>query len=202
MVIEIQYIGGNKMANVKIATKTKEGTNIKDVEITKMDVIQTIHVAKGVSKVTKFINKNDKLQNVFKTFNEVRQEVAKDAENYYAEQKKAKVKPEDVVEYDVGAEALTRTGALVWNDLLSVLSDVLDEILEIIAEILSHASGIKLDVIKQQELETFLDVFDAVVEVNDIDALTKRIKKSGNTFKKVTPMFSQPTNNQTPQVQQ
>lgn len=190
------------MANVKIATKTKEGTNIKDVEITKMDVIQTIHVAKGVSKLTRFVNESDKLQNVFKTFNKVRREVSVDAENYYAEQKKAKVKPEDVVEYEQGAEALTRTGALVWNDLLSVVSDLLDDVPEIIVEILSHASGIKLDVLKQQDAETFLDVFDAVVEVNDIEALTKRIKKSGNTFKKVTPMFSQPTDNKTPQVQQ
>lgn len=45
-------------------------------------------------------------------------------------------------------------------------------------ELLSCLSGVEEDVLKQQELFDVFEIFDAVVEVNDIDALIGRIKKS------------------------
>ena len=78
---------------VKLIEKTKDGEKSTNVEIEKMNVFQTAKVAKGVSEAIKFVNQSDKLQNVFKQFNIVRAEVIKDAEAYYAEQKKNKAHP-------------------------------------------------------------------------------------------------------------
>lgn len=45
-------------------------------------------------------------------------------------------------------------------------------------KLLSVASGIEEDVLGEQELEVGLDVFDALIEVNDVIALKDRLKKS------------------------
>lgn len=189
------------MTNVEIIKKTNNGKNIENTEIEKMDTLQTIQVAKGISELVKIVNSNDKLQNVFKTFSKVRKEVAVDAERYYSEQKEKGVKPADVEEYPIGEEAMARTGALVWSDLVEVASELLYDAPEKVVELLANASGIKYDVLKKQELETTIDVFDAVVEVNDIQALVNRLKKSKGTFSQITAMFkTQP--NKTEQIPQ
>lgn len=168
---------------VEIITETKEGKNVKSVDIKKMNVLQTSKVAKGISEVIKFINKNDKLQNAIKTFSNERQEVLKEAEEYY----KANKNKKEVPEYDVGGQTLSRAGGKVWNDILGVLSDLLYEIPETVVSIVSNASGIDKDVLGQQDLETFIDVVEETVQVNDIEKLTGRVKKLGSSLK---PMFN------------
>lgn len=189
------------MTSVEIVKKTKNGKNIENFEIEKMDTLQTIQVAKGISELVKVVNSNDKLQNVFKTFNNVRSEVAKEAEQYYAEQKKKGVKPEQVQEYPVGEEAMTRTGAIVWSDLVDVASELLYDAPEKVVSLLANASGIEYDVLKKQELETTIDVFDAVVEANDLQALVNRLKKSKGTLDKLKVVFKGQSN-KTEQTQQ
>jgi signal transduction protein with GAF and PtsI domain len=52
------------------------------------------------------------------------------------------------------------------------------------AELLSVLSGIDKKDLEQQDIFVVLDIFDAIVEVNDIEALLERIKKSlGATMK-------------------
>jgi hypothetical protein len=53
-------------------------------------------------------------------------------------------------------------------------------------ELLSILSGIKLEVLQKQKLVDVLDIFDAVVEVNDIEKTVTRLKKSlGSTMNKL-----------------
>lgn len=167
---------------VEIITETKDGKNVKSVDIKKMNVTQTAKVAKGISEVIKFINKNDKLQNAIKTFTNERQEVLKEAEEYY----KANKNKKEVPEYDVGGETLSRAGSKIWNDVLGVLSDLLYEIPETVVSIVSNASGIDKDTLGEQDLETFIDVLEETIQVNDVEKLTARVKKLGNSLK---PMF-------------
>lgn len=190
------------MTKVEIVTKTKNGKNTENVEIEKMDTLQTVQVAKGISELVKIVNGNDKLQNVFKTFNKVRAEVGQEAEQYYAEQKKKGVKAADVQEYPVGEEAMTRTGAIVWSDLVDVASELLYDAPEKIVSLLANASHIDYDVLKKQELETTIDVFDAVVEANDLQALVNRIKKSKGTLDKLKVVFKAQSKDKTEQTQQ
>lgn len=45
-------------------------------------------------------------------------------------------------------------------------------------ELLSAMSGIKLDVLKEQKVIEVFDIYDAILEVNDIEKLITRAKKS------------------------
>lgn len=45
-------------------------------------------------------------------------------------------------------------------------------------ELLSSLSGIDKDVLVNQEIDAILNVYDAVLEVNDIEELSTRVKKS------------------------
>ncbi|WP_394548808.1 hypothetical protein [Priestia aryabhattai] len=45
-------------------------------------------------------------------------------------------------------------------------------------ELLSALSGVETDVLGNQEIDAILNVYDAVLEVNDIEELANRVKKS------------------------
>ena len=175
--------------SVEIIEKTKDGKMTKEVKIEKMTMTQTVQVAKGVGKLIEFINNNERLQNVFKVFNEVREEEKQKAVAYYEEQKKKKVKEENIEEYDIGAEAFARTGTLVWNDLLSVLAELLETAPDLLVQIVADGSGIDKKTVDQQDAETFLDVAQEVIDNNDIQALVNRIKKFRGSLGKVTAVF-------------
>lgn len=167
---------------IELITQTNEGKVTKSHEIQEMNIKQVAKVAKGVSKIVNFINKNDKLQNAIKTFTETRAEVIKEAQAYYEEFKDEK----DVPEYDVGGVTLQRASGYVWNDILGVLSDLLYEIPETVIEVVAEASDINPKLLEAQDIETFIDVIDETIQVNDIEKLIGRVKKLGNSLK---PMF-------------
>lgn len=55
---------------------------------------------------------------------------------------------------------------------------LLEEFPEVAVEVLAVASNIDADIIDAQPLDALFDIFDAVVEVNDIEKLISRGKKS------------------------
>lgn len=167
---------------IELITQTNEGKVTKTHEVQEMNIKQVAKVAKGVSRIVNFINKNDKLQNAIKTFTETRAEVIKEAQAYYEEYKDEK----EVPEYDVGGVTLQRAAGYVWNDILGVLSDLLYEIPETVIEVVAEASNINPKILEAQDIETFIDVIDETIQVNDIEKLIGRVKKLGNSLK---PMF-------------
>lgn len=193
-------IKGVVIMTVKLIEKTKDGEKSRNVEIEKMNGLQVLRVAKGISDIVKFVNQNDKLQNASKTFISIREEELKNAEAYYEEARKGNKKVANIETYDVGGIALKRTGIAIWNDILGMVGDLLGEIPEKIYEILSNASGIKYEELAAQEIEVILDVFEQTIEVNDLEALKARIKKLNKPFNQVKSLFV--TNNQSTEPNQ
>lgn len=193
-------IKGVVIMTVKLIEKTKDGEKSRNVEIEKMNGLQVLRVAKGISDIVKFVNQNDKLQNASKTFISIREEELKNAEAYYEEARKGNKKVANIETYDVGGIALKRTGIAIWNDILGMVGDLLGEMPEKIYEILSNASGIKYEELAAQEIEVILDVFEQTVEVNDLEALKARIKKLNKPFNQVKALFV--TNNQSTEPNQ
>lgn len=187
-------IKGVVTMTVKLIEKTKDGEKSRNVEIEKMNGLQVLRVAKGISDIVKFVNQNDKLQNASKTFINIREEELKNAEAYYEEARKGNKKVANIETYDVGGIALKRTGVAIWNDILGMVGDLLGEIPEKIYEILSNASGIKYEELASQEIEVILDVFEQTIEVNDLESLKARIKKLNKPLNQVKSLFV--TNNQ------
>ena len=182
-------IKGVVIMTVKLIEKTKDGEKSRNVEIEKMNGLQVLRVAKGISDIVKFVNQNDKLQNASKTFISIREEELKNAEAYYEEARKGNKKVANIETYDVGGIALKRTGIAIWNDILGMVGDLLGEMPEKIYEILSNASGIKYEELAAQEIEVILDVFEQTIEVNDLEALKARIKKLNKPFNQVKSLF-------------
>lgn len=182
-------IKGVVIMTVKLIEKTKDGEKSRNVEIEKMNGLQVLRVAKGISDIVKFVNQNDKLQNASKTFISIREEELKNAEAYYEEARKGNKKVANIETYDVGGIALKRTGIAIWNDILGMVGDLLGEMPEKIYEILSNASGIKYEELAAQEIEVILDVFEQTIEVNDLEALKARIKKLNKPFNQVKALF-------------
>lgn len=193
-------IKGVVVMTVKLIEKTKDGEKSRNVEIEKMNGLQVLRVAKGISDIVKFVNQNDKLQNASKTFISIREEELKNAEAYYEEARKGNKKVANIETYDVGGIALKRTGIAIWNDILGMVGDLLGEMPEKIYEILSNASGIRYEELAAQEIEVILDVFEQTIEVNDLEALKARIKKLNKPFNQVKALFV--TNNQSTEPNQ
>lgn len=177
------------MTVVKIETKTKNGKNIENVEIESMNTQQMAKFSSSVAKIVRMINRDNKLQNIFKAFQEAYKLEQVKAEEYYKEQSKAGKKPEEIEEYNIGGEAMINAGSQTWNELLEVLSNLLEEAPELIYTAVAHASGLKVEIVEQQTFDTFMDLLDAVVEENNIEGIVNRLKKSKDTYKKILPIF-------------
>ncbi len=64
------------------------------------------------------------------------------------------------------------------SNLIGALDVLLVEVPEKAFELLSVLSGIEYDVFMQQKPEEVFDIYDAILEVNDIEKLVNRAKKS------------------------
>lgn len=177
------------MTKVEITTKTKDGRQVNEVEIEKMNVFQMMKVANGVSSIVDFINANDKVGQIFKKYNQAVSEVREQYKEEYEEQKKQKIKEEDMELTDVNVASMMKTVEYARQELLSALSELLSDMPDTVMEILANATGIKKETLGRQDFDTFMDVLDAAVEVNDLQALMNRIKKSKNSFNQITKMF-------------
>ncbi|MEB8206573.1 hypothetical protein [Mammaliicoccus sciuri] len=175
------------MAQVEI--KTYEGNKLvtENVEIKEMNILQIKRVSRELNKLVKDINTNDHLKSAVDTFFAKRNEINEENRRLY-EEALEKAKSDDdkvnVFQYD-GSEAFKRAGAQFFKDVLGSFEIVLENAPDSLQNLISQASNINADVIGQQNVYTFLDIIDAVIEVNDIPKLIKRLKKSKDSFSMV-----------------
>ncbi len=175
------------MAQVEI--KTYEGNKLvtENVEIKEMNIFQIKRVSRELNKLVKDINTNDHLKSAVDTFFAKRNEINEENRRLY-EEALEKAKSDDdkvnVFQYD-GSEAFKRAGAQFFKDVLGSFEIVLENASDSLQNLISQASNINADVIGQQNVYTFLDIIDAVIEVNDIPKLIERLKKSKDSFSMV-----------------
>lgn len=190
LVYEIIYKKGvEKMTKVTVTEKLKDGAKTTDVEIEKMDMYQMLKVSKDISKVVNFINANDKVGKIMKHYNQAKDDVNKLYQEQYNEQKKQKIAEKDMQLVNVNETAFVKALEYGRVELLDGLSEMLVELPSTVFDILATASGISKEILEKQNFDTFMDVVDATVEVNDLQAIVNRIKKSKDTFSQVTSLF-------------
>lgn len=175
------------MAQVEI--KTYEGNKLvtEKVEIKEMNIFQIKRVSKELNKLVKDINTNDHLKSALDTFFAKRNEINEENRRLYEEAIENAKSDDDkvnVFQYD-GSEAFKRAGAQFFKDVLGSFEIVLENAPDSLQNLISQASNINADVIGQQNVYTFLDIIDAVIEVNDIPKLIERLKKSKDSFSMV-----------------
>src|SRR5699024_1314733 len=97
-------------------------------------------------------------------------------------------------------EDMQEFGMRIIGNLINSLDVLLLEIPENIIQLLADLSGIDYDLLIEQKIEEVLDVYDAVIQENDIERLIERAKKSSALTKKlmkissIIPEYSESTN--------
>lgn len=100
-------------------------------------------------------------------------------------------------------EDMQEFGMRIIGNLINSLDVLLLEIPENIIQLLADLSGIDYDLLIEQKIEEVLDVYDAVIQENDIERLIERAKKSSALTKKLMKISSIiPANTQNQQTQQ
>lgn len=170
------------MAQVEI--KTYEGNKqvTENIEIKEMNIFQIKRVAKELNKLVKDVNTNEHLKNALDAFFAKRNEIVEENRRLYEE---AIAKGESEAFQYSESEAFKQVGAQFFKDILGSFELVLENAPDSLQNLISQASNINVEVLGQQNVYTFLDVIDAVIEVNDIPKLIERLKKSKDSFSAV-----------------
>jgi hypothetical protein len=160
------------MTKVTLTVERHEGDKTifesEQFEIRKIKLIQFTKTLNHVKDIIKALNEDESISELFAQFFE---DGSVDAEGMDAQEVEKLIQKAD-------NEFLIK-GVQAFNQLVTKLPDHA-------ISLLSTISGIDPEKLYDQELETVLDIFDAVVEVNDVEALITRLKKSfGQTTSKL-----------------
>lgn len=140
---------------MKVTIKIKEGNTVstEQREIEEINIMQMTQAIKVVKSILDAARKDEHLLAVIEEMFE-----------------EAQSKEDSTIE-----EVLTQSFA---NNIIGALDVLLVEVPEKVFELLSVLSGIEYDVFMQQKPEEVFDIYDAIIEVNDIEKLVNRAKKS------------------------
>lgn len=171
----------------QVTLKTIEGNKevSETFEIKPMNVFQVMRLSKEINNLLSDIKGNEHLKNALNNYFE--QSAANKEKNNEAI-KEAQAEGRDVLAAEIYStrDTVSQVGGDFINDILGSLEILLSDAPETLTELIATASNIDSNVVKSQDLYVFLDIFDAVVEVNDINKLVERLKKSSTSLKKVT----------------
>ncbi|HLR58918.1 MAG TPA: hypothetical protein VK094_00370 [Pseudogracilibacillus sp.] len=84
----------------------------------------------------------------------------------------------DDAQSDIAESDEDEAGNKILEHATGALDVLLMEVPDKAIELLSALSGVGLDTLMQQKLDDAFDVYDAIIQVNDIDKLIQRAKKS------------------------
>ena len=171
---------------VQVTLKTYE--NNKEVSetfnIKEMNAFQIKRLAKEINGLLKDINGNQHFKNALNNFFD---KSAENKEHNAKVFKKAREEGRDVLEGEVYKlqDTLAQVGGELVTDIMGSMEILLSDAPETATELLSIASNIDAKTLDAQDPITFLDIFDAVVEINDIEKIVERLKKSQASLKSV-----------------
>lgn len=142
---------------MKVAIKIKEGNAVhtEQREIEDINILQMTKAIKVVKDILDVVRKDKHLQAVL-------EEIFSEAQEEDGQEKGAE-------------EFFTKDFA---GNLIGAIDVLLMEIPEKIFELMSVLSGIDYEIFMQQKPEEVFDIYDAILEVNDIEKLVNRAKKS------------------------
>jgi hypothetical protein len=138
-----------------VIEKTENGeTTTKTVshEVKKLNVLQFKQVMSTIKDISKEVSEDESLKELFGALTNMQQ-----MENEEGEQK---------LDQDVITKAINSFETLAVN------------LPEHAFKLLSIVSKVKVEVLEEQTLERALDIYDTVLEVNNIEELINRAKKS------------------------
>ena len=153
---------------VKISEETANGeVTIRKVEIERIKLFQFTSTIKIVKDILVALNEQGALKDLLETT--------------FSDPSKAAGLDQAQVE-----EMMTQLDNKFMINAVEAFKELAVSLPDKFIELVAVLSGIDKDTLNKQDLFDVLDVFDAIVEVNDLDALFTRLKKSlGATVSKL-----------------
>lgn len=138
---------------MKVNLKVKKDDNTVETiqhEVEELNIFQVTRAIKVIKDVIEVVQKDDGLQSLIV-------EIFEDAQ---------------------GEEEADQSGQKIAQHLAGAMDVLLVEVPDKAIELLSVLSNIEHDIFVQQKAEDLFDIYDAVIQVNDIEKLINRAKKS------------------------
>ncbi len=145
--------------SLKIKDKEKNSVTTEQFEIEEVNLRQVTKTIKIVKDVIGLAQEDEDLKGLLsELFDSAEQQVVKGAKTE--------------------AETEEEFGQNITQHLTGAIDVLLMEIPDKVVELLAVLSDIEVDTLMEQKAEEVLDVYDAIIQVNDIDKLIARGKKS------------------------
>ena len=171
---------------VQVTLKTYENNRevSETVNIRPMNVFQIRSVSKEINALLKDIKANESLQSALNNYFDTAE---KNKERNNETIRKAQEEGRDVLQEQIYTtrNTLEQVGGEFITDVMGSLEILLEDAPEMLTRVLAVASNVEHNLLNEQDPYTFLDIFDAVVEVNDLEKLVERLKKSSGSLKAV-----------------
>lgn len=171
---------------VQVTLKTYENNKevSETVNIRPMNVFQIRSVSKEINALLKDIKANESLQSALNNYFDTAEENKKRNNETI---RKAQEEGRDVLQEQIYTtrNTLEQVGGQFITDVMGSLEILLEDAPEMLTRVLAVASNVEHNLLNEQDPYTFLDIFDAVVEVNDLEKLVERLKKSSASLKAV-----------------
>lgn len=140
---------------MKVNLKIKDGNTVQTEqhEIEEINITQMTNAIKVIKEIVDVVRKDEHLKSVIEEiFFEVQEGDEEDGESDFTKD--------------------------FMKNILGSIDVLLMEVPEKVFELMSVLSGIDYEVFMQQKPDEVFDIYDAIIEVNDIEKLVNRAKKS------------------------
>ncbi|MCK1982232.1 MULTISPECIES: hypothetical protein [Peribacillus] len=145
------------MTTINLKIKNEEGgKKVIQHEIEELNGFQFEGVMKVVNNIIKELRDDESLQGLFST-------IFGDA---------------DLWDVDIQDIDLAQVNSQFITNGVNSFETILIKLPNRAFELLSVLSGVEVNVIKEQKFDDILNIYDAILEENDVDKLIKRVKKS------------------------
>ncbi len=139
---------------MKVTLKIKEDNKVETIqhEVEELNILQVTRAIKTIKDIFSLAQRDENLQALLtEVFEEAQEETEQEA---------------------------SLSGQNIGKHLIGAMDVLLVEVPDKAFELLSILSNIDYDTFMQQKAEDVFDIYDAVIQVNDIEKLVNRAKKS------------------------
>lgn len=139
---------------MKVNLKIKDGNTVETVqhEVEEVNIMQITKAMKVISNILSTVQENEQLQSVFsEIFNQAQENMDDSAEEF---------------------------GMKLLQNAVGAMDVLLIEVPEKAFELLAILADIEVETLMKQKPDEVFDIYDAIIQVNDIEKLIKRAKKS------------------------
>jgi|SRR5699024_2258068 len=158
---------------MKVNLKVKENNQVETIqhEVEELNLFQVTKTINIIGDLFKLTEKDDKIKGLFDELFDPRNMDMGEVEESEEGENDSEENPSEMGISQEGGER-------IMGKLFQAFDVLLTHVPEYAFDLLSTLAGIEYEVLMQQKIDDVFDIYDAIIEVNDVEKLVKRAKKS------------------------